>query len=138
VAGRAHPPEETRGGVGNANVPSGRTGRRRGHFADSAVTSACKWTLQGLVGKISGVTFAKVDTVHNTYEDINTGSGTEGNGVDLADLKNPEYLPVPVGTPVWLREAVTGAGGTEMLFHFTNEILGDDNRSSSSSSSSSA
>jgi len=74
--------------------------------------------------------------VYNTYEDINDGSGTEGNGVDLADLKDPEYLPVPVGTPVWLREAITGAGGTEMLFHFTNEVLGDDNRSSSSSSSS--
>jgi hypothetical protein len=48
-----------------------------------------------------------------------------------------ELVTGTVGTPVWLREAVTGAGGTEMLFHFTNEVLGDDNRSSSSSSSSS-
>jgi len=52
---------------------------------------------------------------------------TAGNGVDLADLKDPEYLPVPVGTPVWLRETVTGTDGTEMLFHFIDEILGDDN-----------
>jgi len=89
-------------------------------------------------GGWAAISGGKTGYAWNTYEDINTGSGTEGNGVDLADLKDPEYLPVPVGTPVWLHEAITGAGGTEMLFHFTNEVLGDDNRSLSSSSSSSA
>jgi len=65
----------------------------------------------------------------NTVEDIGSGSGTQGNGVDLANLDTPEFTftiqPCPAGVVVWMRPVRFGDPETvEYWFTYENGVDG--------------
>jgi len=68
-------------------------------------------------------------SAYNTVEDMNSGSGTQGNGVDLANLDTPEYTfqvqPCPAGVVVWMRPVRFGSPETvEYWFTYENGVDG--------------
>ena len=66
----------------------------------------------------------------NTLEDMNAATGTQGNGVDVANLDTDEYTftiqACPSGAKVWMREVdVEGETDTEFWFLYANGVDGE-------------
>lgn len=87
-------------------------------------------------GQWTQVTQGISGTAFNSYEDMNDGAGTEGNGIDVDGFTTAAYLPVPIGTIAWVKAVVRASTWTlEWWFHFVNETTWAEGTSSSSSSS---
>lgn len=73
----------------------------------------------------SGTT--STDPAYNFIEDMNDGSGTEGNGVDLDNLDTADYTftiqACPTNNIVWMQE-VTVDGTVEYWFAYENGVDG--------------
>ncbi|MBS3735360.1 MAG: hypothetical protein KGY99_10635 [Phycisphaerae bacterium] len=78
-------------------------------------------------GGWSDVSGGTTGTAYNTIEDSNTGSGTEGCGVDVDNLSTDDYTftiqPASTGVIVWMR-AVPVGDTTEYWFSYVNGVDG--------------
>jgi len=64
----------------------------------------------------------------NTLENMNSGTGTQGNGVDAANLDTADYTftiqPCPNGAIVWIRPVRAADGAMTYWFQYANGVDG--------------
>ena len=120
------PPAETGFWAEIGSSAADGTNRWKYAWTEKEKTSAGYGGFTTLSGGRTGTT--STDPARNLVEDMNSGTGTLGNGVPVADLDTDDYTyslqAAPSGVLVWINIVTLTDESTEYFFSYENGVSG--------------